>query len=423
VPEPFTLYHAISAVPAGSTLWIDASGVGDAQPFASLAGALAAGRKASSSDLGQAVRTAALDSVRHHLVADVEVGAFLSAGIDSGALLGLMRDAGQTHIRTLTLALSEFAGTPDDEAPVAEAVAARYGAQHTTRRIDRAEFLADLPAIFEAMDQPSVDGINTWFVAKVAHELGLKVALSGLGGDELLAGYPSFRDLPRWRPFGLIGRAPGAAALASAAIRTFAPGLARDNPKSLGFLRYSGDWAGAYLLRRAVLLPFELDGVMDPGLVREGLERLAPIERLRASMEPDPGSDVGRVAALESANYLRNQLLRDADWAGMAHSLEIRTPLVDYTLLRALAPHAPELSGRAGKRALAAAPSTPLPSEVVDRVKSGFGLPIASWMSGTVAAPHRLDSRHWARRVLDEALASAPVSPSRRGAQSAGATT
>jgi asparagine synthase (glutamine-hydrolysing) len=405
VPEPFTLYRAVSAVPAGSTLWIDASGPDEARPFASLAGALAAGRVAAAGDLIETVRAAALDSVRHHLVADVEVGAFLSAGVDSGALVGLMRDAGQARIRTLTLAFDEFDGGPGDEAPLAEAVAARYGALHTTRRVGRAEFLADLPAIFEAMDQPSVDGINSWFVAKAARELGLKVALSGVGGDELLAGYPSFREVPRWvRRYGPLARAPGAAALAGAALRAFAPRMAQDNPKTLGVLRYSGDLAGAYLLRRAVRLPFELEAVMDPQMAREGLERLRPQERLRAAMTPDPGSDTGRMAALESANYLRNQLLRDADWAGMAHSLEIRTPLVDYTLLQALAPFVPDLTAGAGKHALAQAPSTPLPPEVVERRKSGFGVPIGAWTAETAAAPHRLDSRRWAARVLDEAL-------------------
>src|SRR5262249_12103178 len=143
-------------------------------------------------------REALLDSVRHHLVADVPVGAFLSAGIDSSALVGLMRDAGQRDIQTVTLAFEEFRGRPDDEAPLAEEVARLYGTRHTTRVVTEAEFAADLPHILEAMDQPSIDGINSWFVSKAARELGLKVAISGLGGDELFGGYPSFRDIPRW---------------------------------------------------------------------------------------------------------------------------------------------------------------------------------------------------------------------------------
>jgi len=407
VPEPFTTYRAISAVPAGTTVWIDAKGVSAARPFANIACVLAAGLNAPVGDLSEAVRAAALDSVRHHLVADVEVGAFLSGGVDSGALLGLMRDAGQTRIRTLTLAFDAFDGAPMDESAAAEACAARYGADHTTRRVTQAEFTADLPAILAAMDQPSIDGINTWFVAKATRELGLKVALSGLGGDELLAGYPSFRDVPRWRQqIGPLAAIPGAAGLAAAMIRLFAPGLARNNPKALGMVRYGGDWAGGYMLRRAVRLPEELGAVMTPDAAREGLERLQPVARLREGLTPDPGSAVGRIAALESQGYMRNQLLRDADWAGMAHSLEIRTPLVDYVLLQALAPYAPQMTAGAGKQALAQAPSIPLPAEIAEQPKLGFAVPINAWTRGDAAEPHRLDSRRWANRVLSAALAA-----------------
>jgi asparagine synthase (glutamine-hydrolysing) len=405
VPEPFTLYQAIQPLPAGSTLWIDGAGVGEARPFASIATALATAAPCSSPNLQMGVRAAVLESVRHHLVADVAVGAFLSGGVDSGALVGLMRDAGQTRIATLTLAFPEFRGSEDDEAPLAEQTAALYGAEHTTRLIHRTEFLDDLPVLFAAMDQPSIDGINSWFAAKAARELGLKVVLSGIGGDELLAGYSTFRDIPRWlRCFGPLSRIPGAAALAEASLRGMAPRLVKDNPKVLGLLKYGGDWAGAYLLRRAVLLPFEIEGVMDPDFARQGLQRLFPLERLRASVTPDPRGDIRRVVALESANYLRNQLLRDADWAGMAHGLEIRTPLVDFTLLQTLAPHMPRMAAGRGKRALAAAPSTPLPSQIVSRRKSGFSVPTAAWIHGR-RAPSRLDSRSWADCVLDQALA------------------
>jgi len=133
-----------------------------------------------------AARDALLDSVRAHLLADVEVGVFLSAGVDSGALLGLMRDAGHERTRAVTLAFDEFNGTHEDEAPLAAKIAAHYGANHVLRRVSEQEFRDDLPRILEAMDQPSIDGVNTWFVAKAAREAGLKVALSGLGGDELL---------------------------------------------------------------------------------------------------------------------------------------------------------------------------------------------------------------------------------------------
>jgi asparagine synthase (glutamine-hydrolysing) len=414
VPEPFTLYRDIRALPAGHTQRIDLAGPRGPQPFANLAAILAAGAAdpAPAAELGERVRAAVRDSVHAHLLADVEVGIFLSAGVDSGALLGLMRDAGQREIRALTLTFDEFHGTAEDEAPLAGRVAQRYGAQHIVRRVDEREFQQDLPAIIEAMDQPSIDGVNTWFVVKAAKEAGLKVALSGLGGDELLAGYPSFVDIPRWRRrFGPVAAVPGLGRVARPLIRTLAPGLAHDRPKAPGLLEYAHSWAGLYLLRRGLFLPDELKEVMDPALAREGLRRLQPLRRLAANLSPDPGSDVGRVSILESAYYMRNQLLRDADWAGMAHGVEIRTPLVDVAVLEEFAPAIPSLAPQTGKQALAQAPAVPLPAHIVARAKTGFSVPTGAWLNaatGKSAAAARgrpietkgHASRRWSQAVL-----------------------
>ena len=142
-------------------------------------------------------RTALRESVAAHLVADVPVGVFLSGGIDSGALAGLMVEAGARDLQGITIAYDEFAGTHDDEAPLAATLAAHYGIAHHVRRVTRDEFAEDLPRILAAMDQPSVDGINTWYASKAVAELGLKVVVSGVGGDELFQGYSSFNQLPR----------------------------------------------------------------------------------------------------------------------------------------------------------------------------------------------------------------------------------
>jgi asparagine synthase (glutamine-hydrolysing) len=404
-PEPFTLYREIRALPAGCTQWVDAAGPREPKPYFNIAQVLA-DAPALTEPAAARVRAATLDSVSAHLLADVEVGLFLSAGVDSGALLGLMRDAGQDRIRAITLGFDEFAGTHEDEAPLAAQAASLYGAQHLVRRVGEAEFTTDLPAIMQAMDQPSIDGVNTWFVAKAAREAGLKVALSGLGGDEILAGYPSFADIPRWvrwlrAPATIPGLGRGVRALLGASAR-----LRANQPKSLGMVEYGGSYAGAYLLRRALFLPFELDEVLDRDQVRQGLARLQPLRRIAAAMRPDPGAATTRVAALESSLYMRNQLLRDADWAGMAHSLEIRTPLVDSELLRALAPVTRALRPGEGKALLAAAPSTPLPAAIAERAKTGFVVPTAAWRAHHVeavqgqAAPKGMVSRLWAREVL-----------------------
>src|SRR5262252_5500968 len=137
VPEPFTTYQEIRALPAGSTLWVDRLGTHKVKQYISIAESYCQAEAASSpiNDESQqhSAREALLDSVRHHLVADVPVGAFLSSGIDSGALVGLMRDAGQRDIQTVTVAFEEFRGRSEDEAPLAAEIAARYGTRHTTR--------------------------------------------------------------------------------------------------------------------------------------------------------------------------------------------------------------------------------------------------------------------------------------------------
>lgn len=192
VPDPFTIYRGISAVPAGSSLKVTMSGPETVHQYISIADIISAGGAipCKPSDVDYRVRQAARESVEAHLISDVEVGVFLSAGIDSGAILGLMRDAGVSNVTAITLTFNEFNNTESDEVPLARKLAHHYGAKHIVRFVDAEEFLSDLPHIIEAMDQPSVDGINTWFVAKAAREAGIKVALSGVGADELLLGYP-----------------------------------------------------------------------------------------------------------------------------------------------------------------------------------------------------------------------------------------
>ena len=149
---------------------------------------------------------------------------------------------------------------------------------------------------------------------------------------------------------------------------------------------------------------------MDAEIAREGLRRLKPLPRLGASLVPDPGSDAARVCVLESAQYMCNQLLRDADWVGMAHSLEIRVPLVDFALLRSLAPVIPALRAGSGKAALAKAPAKPLPNDIVNRAKTGFNVPTGNWMNAAVGGSvptvrafeaKGLISRRWSRAVLE----------------------
>ncbi len=404
VPEPFTVWRDIRAVPAGTVMVVDATGPGAPLHYYDVAASLmrrADRDRPGADDPRRLMREAVRDSVRHHLIADVPVAVFLSAGLDSGALLGTMAELGVGDVTAVTLAFSEFRGTPLDEAPLAAEVAKRYGARHVVRTIDRAEFERDLPAILDAMDLPTTDGINTWFVSKAAREAGIKVALSGLGADECFGGYPSFVDVPRsvrllW-PLRLL---PGAGALARRVISPMIRAGIGIHPKAAGVLQYGGTWAGAYLLRRSVFMPWELDGILDPTVLGEGLRRLAPLAHIGAVLEGGPGlGDFDRVAALETSLYMRNQLLRDADWAGMAHSVEIRVPFVDPFFLAAL-PSGRVLSSIDAKAAVGDIPQPPLPDAVRSRSKTGFVTPVGRWMSEAAGdVSFSAASRAWARRV------------------------
>ncbi|HKT54693.1 MAG TPA: asparagine synthase (glutamine-hydrolyzing), partial [Caulobacteraceae bacterium] len=178
VPEPLTLYRAITAAPAGGWTRIDANGRETCGLFAEIAEAWSA--VPAEAPVEEQVRAAIDDTVRAHMVADVPVAAFLSGGVDSGVIAAHVVEQGH-ELEGVTIAFPEFRGGLDDEAAPAAETARCYGLQHTVREIGAAEFRADIPALIEAMDQPSIDGVNTWFAAKAAAERGYKVVLSGVG--------------------------------------------------------------------------------------------------------------------------------------------------------------------------------------------------------------------------------------------------
>ena len=304
------------------------------------------------STLGDALR----DTVRHHLIADVPVGVFLSSGLDSTTLTALAAEEGGS-LETVTLGFEEYKRTASDETPLAEEVARQYGTKHQTIWVGRRDFEGCLHHLFWSMDQPTIDGVNSYWVSRVAQQSGLKVALSGLGGDELFGGYPSFRQIPFLvkflRPFHSLRPLARGFRIISA------PMLKRwTSPKYAGVLEYGGSYGGAYLLRRGLFMPWELPEVMDSDFARAGWRELEPIATIeRETMQIAPHS---RISCLESCLYMRNQLLRDADWAGMAHSLEIRVPLVDIDLLRSTRQWAVD-GATASKKTLSEIPLRPLP--------------------------------------------------------------
>ncbi len=387
VPEPFTIRRDIRLVEAGTAFFVEEErGRTELRTHFSVASVFRrGGAQRGVVGLTQpeiAFQERLEESVLHHLVADVPVGIFLSAGIDSAALTAIAAARTTQTLRTFTLTFDEFRGHPGDEAPLAERFAGEIGTLHTTRLVKKGEFLGDLPAILAAMDQPTIDGVNTWFISKAVHEAGVKVALSGVGGDELFGGYPSF------------SRIPAIMRLARSPLGSIAAVVSR-HPKAALIRSMGRSWSGAYLLQRGLFLPHELPELLGSAMAAEGIERLALPEVVEKTITPDPGSPFGRIATLEASLYMRNQLLRDTDWASMAHSVEVRTPFVDAALLRQIAPLLID-HGRSCKGVLAAR----LPSWLRNRPKTGFVVPMRDWMDlrpdGTTTR-----MRSWARVVFE----------------------
>jgi asparagine synthase (glutamine-hydrolysing) len=407
IPEPHTLYRGIRMLPAGTCAWVGDRGLERPHVYFDLQEEVAAGEAAGARPIERGrwleeLRAALARSVAAHLIADVPVGVFLSAGIDSTTIAALAREARPSEsTRTLTLAYTEFKGKLLDESPLAEEVARLIGADHRTVAITGADFEGELASVLHAMDQPTVDAVNTYFVTKAAREAGLKVVLSGVGGDELFGGYAYYRRIPqmlRWL------KLPGAVPGLGAGMRMLGAPIAErlGQAKAASLLEYGGAVPTAYLLNRALHMPWEVSRLMDPAEAKQGLAELDTAGRMQATVAGIQDPQL-QLCALDLVWYMRNQLLRDSDWASMAHSLELRTPLVDAWLLRDV------IRLRAGgmriaKSEVSRAVDTRIHALLASRPKTGFYIPVGQWMPKELrdAAGRGNPYRQWARFVLEK---------------------
>lgn len=318
-----------------------------------------------------------------HMVSDVPVGIFLSGGIDSSAIVALTRRSGVVP-RTFSVVLP---GTAEDEAPFAREVARHFGAEHTEIAIGEAEIRAELPEALARVDHPSGDGINTYLVSRAVRGAGFKVALSGLGGDELFGGYPSFRRLERFASYASTWRrspAPVRAA-AAAAVRALG-GSSVASSKMAAVLESDGSVPQTFPLMRQMLSAGSRRALVGDALVDRSIAQGDPYVALlqeAVSAHPDAAL-MTLVSYAEARTYMHDVLLRDTDQMSMAHGLEARVPLLDHRLVEYVMGLSDRAKAPAGvpKRLLIESLGEPLPAACVHRPKQGFVLPFEHWMKG-----------------------------------------
>ncbi|MDQ6675432.1 MAG: asparagine synthase (glutamine-hydrolyzing) [Chloroflexota bacterium] len=382
LPAPRTLIQGVSALLPGAWIVVDRHGrVKHGQYWDLLEHAT---RRAGDGDPAASRRRVGdllREAVALHLVSDVPVGAFLSGGIDSSAVVGLMREAGHVP-HTFSVAFSERAY---DETRHARSVAARFHTEHTEILLGERDLLAQLPEALSAMDQPTGDGVNTFVVSRAVHGAGITVALSGLGGDELFAGYPSFARLSRSAQFFRTwGRAPETVrALAANTVRA----LGRSSvsaTKTAAMLASRGRLANLHPVTRQVLSPRQRRGLFTPAWSRAVDGHADPyVQLLEAAYRDSPRVGVlASIAYAEARTYMHDVLLRDTDQMSMAHSLEVRVPLLDHVLVEYVMglPDADKQPNGVPKRLLVESLGGLLPDDIVHRPKQGFSLPFDVWM-------------------------------------------
>jgi asparagine synthase (glutamine-hydrolysing) len=397
VSEPVTIVEGVFSLPPGHRMLLhvpERRRTPRARPWWDPAASPAAREPQKPRDLPSAakkLRPILENAVSAHLVADVPVGLFLSSGLDSGAIAALAARA-QSGIQSFTLT---FPGTRFDEAELARIAANRFKTKHAEVPLTGESVLSRLDEALAALDQPTMDGINTYFVSWAARKVGLKVALSGLGGDELFAGYQTFTDTAR------LSRLVRCAWYVPAALRRMTAGLVaglaerEGSPdaayKAASAWTYPDALPHPYYFARTLFPPGRLERIIEPrfrpstvnadGVTLEPtwlgwLERTADGAR---KLEPVAG-----VSWLEMRTYMASTLLRDTDTVSMAQSLEVRVPLLDTPLVEFVGslPDATRHRSGAQKALLVEALGDLLPQEILMHRKRTFTLPWEEWLRG-----------------------------------------
>jgi asparagine synthase (glutamine-hydrolysing) len=323
------------------------------------------------------------ESIKLHLLADVPLGAFLSSGIDSSSIVALMSEQAEGRVNTFTVCFEE---QQFNERELARRVARKWGTSHTEIVLSENEMLASLPRAVADIDQPTIDGINTWVIARAAKQAGITVALSGLGGDELFGGYPSFQRAILMHRYGApVGWIGPATRRRVARLAAKVMGDSLQSHKIASALSAGRDLLSSYAVTRGLLSRdsrAELMSLKAGAPINGEGQYHIPEETLALIKNGAGNGDVfNQICRYELSLYTANMLLRDTDAMSMASALEVRVPLLDHELVEWVYSLPGDLKlGRRPKQLLVDALGPDLLPEITNRKKMGFALPFERWV-------------------------------------------
>jgi asparagine synthase (glutamine-hydrolysing) len=392
VQPPLCIYQGVKSLLPGHMLWVDANGIPSVQQcywdwFSEpVQGGI------------EGIQHSLSKSMSRHLISDVPVGVFLSGGIDSTAIATLATNKSSNPIKTFTL---NFPEVPEmSEGLRASAIAKRLGTEHHQIELRKSDLISDLPNYFQAMDQPSDDGLNVYLISKAASDYGIKTCMHGVGGDELFGGYTSFAQIPLLRNFSHIPL--GIRKILSRVIQ--GDSIAKSKLSSM--LKTDLSILSLFLIRRSNFSYDERKKLLgfEPPLGRLGM----PIEWINfVKRQIDGANDAfATISILELLQYSANKLLPDGDVMSMSRGLELRFPLLDVDLIRCVLDanqNNKSATQKIGTKQLLMNAVPNFPIGLIDKKKKGFTIPINHWMaSGDSIIKECQDKKVWGGLGLDE---------------------
>lgn len=384
LPEPFTTLKGVFMLPKGHFLKLNMSGGGfEIKKFYCLNFSNHIRNRGEAVEL---IRAKFREAVNRHLISDAPIGVFLSGGIDSSLIALLAAQNQKENLKTLSVIFSE---EQYSEKRFQEIVVKHLPNRNQYSTVAHSDFESDLPDIFNAFDQPSIDGINSYFISKAAKKSGLKAVLSGVGADELLGGYPSFERMFYLEGLRLIPRD----------FFNLSVFLKNEKLKKLGFLTLPDDLRD-FLFYRGMFLP----GLVARCLELSDKEVLQSLSQCYLNDELKGLATGNKTSWLETNLYMQNQLLKDSDMMSMWHSLELRVPFLDIDFVEAVYKIDPliKFGGKRPKSLLIEAFEDILPREIYDRPKQGFVFPFQEWMKSNPLVNKIKDSSNPVKRELHQ---------------------